>query len=380
MFDLPELDPAQTSRRRIAFVVTRSDAVGGAQVHVLELARALQDRGHAVAVFVGGEGPYIDLLRASRIPVWPLRRMVREIRPVQDAMVLSELRLALSAFNPDLVSCHSTKGGWVGRVVARTLRVPSVNTAHGWQLTPGKQSPAQHAIRVAEWLTARLTESVIVVSDYDRSIALQYSVVPTDKLFVVHNGLHDVPVELWARPDATPPRVVMTARFEWPKDPITVIDAFSRLRDLAWTLELIGDGPERPAIEDAIRRTQLGDRVILSGMRDDVPVRLAAAQAFILSSRREGFPISILEAMRAGLPVVASAVGGIPEAVEQGVTGATVTPGSAEALADVLAPILRDPAMRRRMGEAGRARFVQHFGFERHLRRTWAVYVRAMGG
>jgi glycosyltransferase involved in cell wall biosynthesis len=373
-----EVDPASTPARRVAFVITRSDAVGGAQVHVFELARALRDAGHAVAVFVGGEGPFVQQLRAAAIAVWPVADLQREIRPLADARALAALRTALVAFNPDLVSCHSTKAGWWGRVIARTLGVPSVATAHGWLLTEGRLAPWQRVVWAAELATGALAERIIVVSEYDRRIALQHRVAPASKLAVIHNALPDVGADRLARPERAPPRIVMTARFEWPKDHVTLIEALASLRELPWTLELVGDGPDRATVETAIATTKLRDRVELVGTRDDVPQRLAAAQLFVLSSRREGFPISVLEAMRAGLPVVASDVGGIAEAVRPGQTGAVVEAGSLRAMAAALEPLLRDAALRVRQGAAARARFLEAFAFERHVRRVWAVYLQAM--
>jgi glycosyltransferase involved in cell wall biosynthesis len=124
----------------------------------------------------------------------------------------------------------------------------------------------------------------------------------------------------------------------------------------------------------------LVERVTLAGTRDDVPQRLAGAQLFMLITKREGFPIAILEAMRAGLPVVASDVGGIAEALVDGQTGSLVRPEQPEQLAAALAPLLRDPALRRRWGQAGRARFGEEFEFQTHLRRVWAVYWECMRG
>lgn len=373
-----ERDPRRDLPRRIALVITRSDVVGGAQVHVRELARALGDAGHTAAVFVGGDGPFVDQLRAADVPVWPLRHMVRAIDPRHDPLAVAELRTALRAFAPDLVSTHSTKAGWVGRVVARAMGIPVVVTAHGWLLTPGKLEAWQRAAWVAERCLAPLAARVITVSRYDRAIAREHRVVASERLRVVHNALPPVADTLIADPGVSPPKLIAVARFEAPKDPLTLVAALAELRDASWTCELIGDGPMRPAVERAIAQADLRDRVVLAGTRDDVPERLAAAQLFVLPSKREGFPISVLEAMRAGLPVVASDVGGIAEAVVPSVTGALVAPGDPADLARALAPLIREPERRVRMGEAGRRRFAEEFAFDTHLRRIWAVYVEAI--
>jgi glycosyltransferase involved in cell wall biosynthesis len=371
-----EVDPATTPPRRIAFVITRADA-GGAQMHVLYLARALRAAGHAVAVFVGSEGPFIDDLHEAGVPVWPLKHLVWELSVEHDTRATWELRAALAAFRPDLVSCHATKGGWWGRIAARSLGVPAVHTSHG-QLFSLPLKGVQRGLWLPEFITNRVGTKLIVVCKHDAETLIEYRVVSPQRMVLVYNGVPDIDPTLRAYAGREAPHVVMTARLQAPKDPLTVIGAFARLRDEPWTLELIGDGPLRPEVEAAVAASGMSDRIQLSGTCLDVPERLARAQVFLLSTYKEGFPISILEAMRARLPVVAARVGGIPEAVEPGVTGALFEARSPEALADAIRPLLRDPEFRRRQGEAGRERYLSEFGIERHLRLIWGVYLQAM--
>ena len=371
-----EIDPATTPPRRIAFVITRADA-GGAQMHVLYLARALRAAGHAVAVFVGSEGPLVDDLRAANVPTWPLKHLVWNLSPKHDAQAVLELRAALAAFRPDLVSCHSTKGGWWGRIAARLQGVPAVHTSHG-QLFSLRLTGWKRGLWIPEFITNRVGTKLVVVCKHDAETLIEYRVVSPEKMVLVYNGVPDVEPTAQGDPARHPPHVVMTARLQAPKDPLTVIEAFSALKDEPWTLELIGDGPQRSELEAARAASGVGDRIRLSGTRTDVPERLARAQVFLLSTRKEGFPISILEAMRAGLPVVAARVGGIPEAVEPGTTGALFEAGSAKSLADAMRPLLRDAELRRRLGAAGRERYLSRFGFERHLRLIWGVYLEAI--
>ncbi|MCA9681209.1 MAG: glycosyltransferase family 4 protein [Myxococcales bacterium] len=376
-------DPAADPPKRLAFVITRSDSVGGAQVCVQGLAEGMRDAGHRVRVFVGAppgvEAPFVDRMRDAGLDVETLPQLVREIRPGTDLRGLLQLRAALARFDPDLVSAHSTKAGWLARAAAKSLGKPAIFTAHGWLFGPGPLRGRAWVARHAEWVTAPLADAVVTVSEWDRNAALAHGVVHPDKMVTVYNAVPDLPLALRADPKGEPPRLVAVARLEEPKDPLTLLEAAAlvrqRLGERGWTLDLIGDGPLRPKVEARLAALDLGERVRLLGTRDDVPAQLAAAQVFILPSRHEGFPISILEAMRAGLPVVSSDVGGVSEALGRaGDRGRLVTPGDPAALADALTELITDPELRARLGAAARADYEARFTFEQHLHRTWAVY------
>lgn len=358
-------------------MITRSDSVGGAQIYVLELARALQEAGQIVRVFVGGEGPFVPRLREAGVPVTTIPAMIREIDPRAELRATAQLLAELRRFEPDLINANASKASILSRVLGLGLRIPVVVTQHGWPLTPGKLSPRQQLYRLIELGTSPLVRLLISVSEFDRELALEHRVMSAGKISVVHNAMPDVDASLLARPERSPPKIIMVARLEAPKDPFTAVAALARLRELDWRCELIGDGPLRGEVEAVLRSSGIDDRIDLLGARDDVPARLADAQLFMLASRREGFPVSTLEAMRAGLPVVANDVGGVGEALTPE-CGTLVEPGSPTALADALAPLIRDPELRRRTGLAARAQFLAEFQHDAHVRRTWAVFSEAI--
>jgi glycosyltransferase involved in cell wall biosynthesis len=329
-------------------------------------------------VFVGEDGPWCRMLEADGVPFTSLRYLRRAIRPGIDALGLLEMTRALRAYAPDLVSTHATKAGWLGRVVARRLGVPSVFTVHGWPLSPGRLAPARHAIRLAEQACARAGGAMIFVSAYDRRVAQEHSIGLPHQRVVVHNALPDVPQALRCKPTDGPPEVLMVARLERPKDPLLAVDALARLRQHPWHFTLVGDGPLRAQVQARLSQHGLVERVTLAGTVSDVPQRLASSHVFLLASRREGLPLSVLEAMRAELPVVATDAGGVREAVADGDTGFVVARDDTGSLAGALRSLIVDPALRIRMGAAGRARYEAEFSFDVHLRRIWAVYRRAM--
>lgn len=357
---------------RLALVVTRSDEPGGAQVYLRDLAAALSGRGWQVTVLAGGAGWLREELRALGIPSVALRRMARPLHPLRDAAALGELRAALRALRPDLVSLHSSKAGWLGRVAGWSLGVPTVFTAHGWPFAAGV--PGRALYLAAEWLASLLPARVLAVCEADRALARR--LLPLgDRLRCVPNGVPDRPGR--ADPAVQPPRMVMAGRFAPQKDHRTLLEACARLGPEPWTLDLPGDGPSREAAVGLAARLGLAGRVRLPGFRPDPGFE--DAQVAVLASRWEGLPLTVLEAMRAGLPVVASRVGGLAEAVVDGETGFLVPPGDPEALSVALARLLRDPDLRVRMGRAGRLRYEGHFGHARMVEQTLAVYREALG-
>ena len=383
----------------IAFIVTRADSIGGAQIHVRDMTYRLLADSHRVSVLTGSEGPLTDILHDAGVEVRILSHLVRPMNPFKDLLAILETRRALQDLKPDLLSTHTAKAGFVGRVAAWTLGIPSIFTVHGWQFAEGISPFQRLVVEGLERFTAKICRKIISVSEYDRELALRRKVVPPEKMITIHNGMPDVPKELvrWlshneddsslplhkresASLDAptmrplSPVRLIMVARLQPQKDHPTLFRALAELTDRNWTLELVGDGPDREALQSLARELEVADRVIFSGQRLDVPQRLKDSDVFVLATRWEGFPRSILEAMRAGLPVVATDVGGCRESVVDGETGFLVPREDPVQLRDRLRLLMDSPELRVQMGQKGRKRFEENFTFEGMYERTVAVY------
>ncbi len=359
---------------KMAYVITRGDAVGGASIHVRDMARAMLDRGHDVMVFIGGEGAVTEQLARAGVPYRPLAHLRREVRPWRDLRALQELIAALGAFGPRLVSTHTAKAGWLGRAACARLGIPAIHTPHGWPVARRLPGPGALLFTAAERMAARWARAVVCVCEEERRVALAHGFAAPSQVRVVYNGVRDVPEDLRARPEAEPVRLVSVARFEAPKDHATLLDALARLQSLDWQLDLVGEGPLEAAIRARAARLGVEARVRFLGYLPDTAAALARAQAFVLSSRSEAFPRSVLEAMRAGLPVVASAVGGLAEAVDNKVNGVLVPRDDAVALSAALNELIRDPRRRNQMGAAGRLIYERRFRLERMVESTTAIY------
>jgi len=344
----------------IVQLITRSDNIGGAQMHVLDLSISLQQLGHEVTVLVGGDGQFSELLQKKGITCVSISRLVRSIQPLDDYRAIIEIRSVIRRINPDIIATHSSKAGWLGRIVGKSLGIPTVFTAHGWAFAEGVPRLQRSIYIVAEKLAARLASRIVTVSKHDLKLALQYKVTTPEQLIAIHNGIPDLP-NLEADPSQNPPRLVMVARFEPQKDHHTLIQALANLRDYSWQLDLIGDGPLRPDMEQMVVDLGLEKHVRFLGECSNVPLLLKDAQIFVLISNWEGLPISILEAMRAGMPVIASDVGGVCEMIEDGVNGYLIPRGDSQLLAKRMMELITNADLRIQFGLKGRNRFVKDF-------------------
>jgi len=299
---------------------------------------------------------------------------VRPINFIKDAQALIKLHQLFSKLRPDLVSIHSSKAGILGRLVCYQKKIPFVFTVHGWSFaTPGWTA---FFYQVLERLFATITPYIICVAETIRQQGTQLG-LPAEKLITIYNAMPDIHPELMAQPDQGQPiRIIMVGRLEPQKAQADLLRAVATLNPPDVRVDLVGDGPLLSPLKQLVEQLNLTARVTFWGYRNDVANLLAQAHIFALISHWEAFPRSTIEAMRAGLPVVLSDVGGAAEAVIPGVTGYVVPPGDQNQLVACLQRLVDDPAQRRLFGKAGRQHYEKYFTFERLLQETLAVYGR----
>jgi glycosyltransferase involved in cell wall biosynthesis len=368
-------------RPRLLIVITLAET-GGAQSYVAALLPALVEE-LDVTVAAGGDGFLRRATEAAGARYVPLAHMVRQLDPREDMRGLLELIWLMRRLRPDIVHANSSKAGVLGRLAAALTRVPvRIFTVHGWAFK------AHEGVAAAVYLWADramrpLTTRTICVAESERAAGLRARTCGAAGTVVIRNGVAlDRPRHRPGNATDDAMTVLSVGRLRAPKDFPVLVRAAEQLPPATARIAIAGDGPDRAGIEAAIRHDG-GAPVELLGERDDVPELLAAADVFVLPSRSEGMPLSVLEAMAAGVPVVASAVGGVPELVVDGVTGVLVPPGDAAALAAALARLAGDAAERERMGAAARRRAEAEFGIEacrrRHLDLYRATLARARG-
>lgn len=348
--------------------VVHSLNVGGAEKLVFDLARATDpDRFPTAVACLDEAGTLAPALVAAGVPVHAIDR-----RPGLRPDVVARLARLIRASGARVIHAHQYTPFFYGVLAARLSgRARCLFTEHG-RHHPDVRKPKRVLANQVLW---RLAGATVAVSEHTRRALVANDGFPPDRVRLIYNGVdlrrfEGLPSREAIRRDlgldAETPVIGLCARLSPEKNVPLLLDAFSRVRARHPTARLViaGDGPARSDIEAHRDALGLGDAVRLLGFRDDVPALCRAFDVFALSSLTEGTSVTLLEAMYAGCPVVATRVGGNPEIVADGETGVLVPSGDAAALAAALLAFLDDPARARRFGAAGRARVAARFTFQ----------------
>ncbi|MDP9412361.1 MAG: glycosyltransferase family 4 protein [Actinomycetota bacterium] len=359
--------------RRVLLVVDSLE-VGGAERHVVDLALALRRDGYEVEVACSVGGGLSGPLEEEGLPVRALlgERVKRRVS-VSYARELG--RLARKG-RFDLVHAHIYASAAASAAATRGTGVPLVVTEHTeatWQ---------DRRARLVSGSIYRRARYVIAVSGPIRRRLIERDAVPPEKVTVIPNAViaaSGAPTDLSsilpeARRDG--PLIGVVARLQPEKGVTKFLRAAARVGAEVPNASflVVGDGPLRGELSALAERLGLSDRARFLGYRSDARAIVSLLDVLVVPSLTEGAPLTVLEAMASGVPVVASAVGGIPDQVRHGKEGLLVRPGDPGALCDALVELLRDPARARRLGEAGRRRVEREFSHEATVRRVEAVY------
>lgn len=363
----------ESGNLNIITIITSSD-IGGAQIHVKDIAVALQAYGNKITVLVGSEDPeFPEMLKELNIPCRIVNNLVRNIDPKKDFKAYKEIRQIMQEIKPDLVTLHSSKAGILGRLAVYFEKIPSTFTVHGWVFTNGENKIKQIIYRNIERIGALFPTHLIAVSHYDGKIGLQQKVCKSNNITVIQNGMPDIKPALMAKAENEPPKLIMIARFAKQKDHVSLIEALAELRELPWELNLVGgDGGLLAQTEDKIKSLHLNDKIHILGYRSDIDELISNSQIFVLSSNWEGLPLSIIEAMRAKLPVIASDVGGVNELIVNDETGYLIN--SKKDLVYALKTLITNSDKRQDMGNKGRDNYDKYFNLNIQLEKTFDLY------
>ena len=378
---------------RILRVIGRLN-VGGPALHVAYLSAGLAERGYETTLVAGnvarGEDSMAFVAENLGVPVLRLDEMRRDISPVRDARAVAYLARLIRETRPHILHTHMAKAGGVGRLAAlaaRESRPPVVvHTFHGHVLRHYFDPVRSGAFRLLERWLARTTTALVAVSPQVRDELVELRVAPAEKFVVVRLG-----IELAERVGADDGRVEQRRLLGIPPERFVVgwigrMTAVKRTEDVLRTFRglresgvdaclcLVGDGPDRPALERRAKELGIMRDTLFLGFQHDVAPFYGAFDALLLPSVSEGTPVSAIEALAAGKPVVATRVGGVPDVVRDGEDGLLAEAGAIDDLSERLTRLARDPALRERMGAAGRERVVNRYGVGRLVDETDSLY------
>ena len=384
---MPASDPPALSAEpiKIVRVIARLN-MGGPALHVAYLTEGLRKLGYDTTLVAGslarGEDSMAFVADAHGVEIVRIDELGREISPLRDLMATIRLARLIRKERPQILHTHTAKAGTVGRVaalLAGSRRPPIVvHTFHGHVLRGYFGPLRSRFFRLLErWLAARTT-ALIAVSPQVRDDLVALGVAHKDRFVVIRLGIEldeRIAPEQNGRDESRRYLGIPGDRFAvgWigrmtaVKRTDDVLVAFKRLREsgVDAVLCMVGDGPDRPGLEQRAHDLGIARHTLFLGYQEDVAQFYAAFDALVLPSGNEGTPVSVIEALAAERPVVATRVGGVPDVVRDGEDGFLVEAGATEELADRLTRLAHDPELRARMGKHGRDRVLPRYAVER---------------
>ena len=350
--------------------LTDSPFFGGPERQMLGLCRTLPKSVRTTIVCFrdhGSSAPFLEQLRSAGIN----GRMIGHANP-HFLRMITDVAEELDREHADLLVCHGYKADVIGWFAARRVGVPVISVSRGWTAHTAK-------VRAYEALDRRMLgrmDAVVCVSA-GQAVKVARAGIRQERLRVIHNSID--PLRFRSRDAAaraileglfaTPPQVIVVAigRLSPEKGFDQLVEAARLMVGTASRvgIVLIGDGPDRPMLEQRVRKLGLQSTIAFAGFRSDVDELLPAADILAQSSHTEGLPNVVLEACAAGIPVVATDVGGTSEIIDDGVNGFLIPPANPPALAGRLTSLVNSTELRHQMGERGQEMVKARFSFAR---------------
>jgi glycosyltransferase involved in cell wall biosynthesis len=360
---------------RILRVIARLN-IGGPALHVTHLTRDLNPARYETLLVSGqlaaGEGDMSDLAHGLNWQTLP--ELGRSVLPLADFVTLIKLFSLIRQFRPHIVDTHTAKAGAVGRVAARLAGVPVVvHTFHGHTFSGYWGKWGTRAVIASEQGLALLADKLIAVSDRVADDLIRFKIAPASKIAAIPLGLNLAPFATVNRPAPQPaePVIGIVGRLVPIKNHALFIEAARKLirQGFRGRFVVVGDGELRSELEQLA--VDLGDKLTFTGWRRDLSQVYSELSLVVNTSLNEGTPVALIEAMAAGVPVVATAVGGVPDVVRHDETGWLVPSSDANALAETIKIALSDKG-----AVAARAQIdvLQRFSKERLIKDTETLY------
>ena len=369
----PYIPTTGNLKKKVLFVITQSEP-GGAQRFILNTVSHLEKDKYEILVAIGNtdNGDLFRALHDIGIPTHRLYHLVRNPNVKQDLKAVSELRKLIKNFRTDILFLNSSKAGFIGSLAARfPLKIRGTKVIYrigGWTFNDPWPSWKRWLWIALEWFSARWKDVIIVNNQHDFDQALKLKIRPRKKIALIYNGIETYKLDLMSRDKARRTlferAVNLSGRVFQAEYVIGTIANFYPAKGLEYLVRaayffqnndnvvffVIGDGQERPGLEALIKELGLEQKVFLLGQIPDAFRYLSAFDVFVLPSVKEGFPWTLIEAMAAKLPVIATDVGAMPEIIDDHKNGLLVKPKDPVGLADKIKEILENDRLRNELG------------------------------
>ncbi len=369
--------------QKVVHLITKGSPFGGAQNYVYTLASNLQ-KTHYESIVLSGDGDELsERLQAKGIPVICLPDLKRDINPLAEIRAFITLIKKLKEIKPDVLHTNSSKAGLLGALAGRITRVPRIIfTGHAWASNEDRPWIIRKFFLLLHWATILLSDRTICVSKKTKNDVAGLRSV-RNKTCVVYNGISEFEMEekytarislqtMFNKGDSDALWLGTIAELHRNKGLDLLIEALARIT-APFQFFIIGEGEERERLEQMIKDKELEDRVFLVGKITNAKKYLKAFDIFTLTSRTEALPYTILEAGFAGLPILASRVGGIPEIITNGENGVLVRPNS-EDIYQALGHLFSQANKRTEYGTKLKAKIEKEFSVEQQISQTIKVY------
>ena len=357
---------------KILYLITKSQA-GGAQTHVSQLCDYFAKQ-NEVVVMSGGQGWLKDKCDELKIKYIKNKYFSNSANPFRILKAMKEIKNFAKDFQPDIIHCHSSAAAFLTRLAIRG-KYKTIYTAHGWGFNLGMNPLVRFLVLLTEKYNAKYTDKYIAVSEFVKKLGLKYKLAPENKFEVVYNGIDVGGKRKWERGMSDKINLIFVGRLAEPKRPEMIIDVISNFDDdvrnkIRFTI--VGDGSKKQFLQNLAKEKNVN--VVFTGNLEhgEVMKELFKNDIFIFVSAWEGFPYTILEAMSAGLSMIASDVGGVSEVVGNNV--GRLVENEAGQIANALLELINNPELRLKLEENGRRLVEEKFSLEKMLEKTEEVY------
>ena len=394
------MESAEIKKKKILFCITKSNW-GGAQRYVYDLATNLPRDKYEVAVVLGGNGKLKEKLELAGIKTISISSLKRDVGIMSDISSFFELVRIFRAEKSDIIHLNSSKMGGIGGLAGRIARVKKIIfTAHGWAYNEERSFPQKFVIAILHFITVTFSHLTIAVSEKAKD-QFRSGGLMKNKTVVIHNGIGEIEFmeKERARQEFAEVRLPQTEKVKGKikSDPLWVgtISELHRNKGLGYAIEAIGrltkdesvnvshrniifiimgEGAERKNLEEIIKRNEVENSVFLVGNVENASSYIKALDIFTLTSITEALPYAILEAGKAGVPIIASNVGGISEIIDDMKSGILLQPKKPKEISDAIEYYLNHPDKKEIFSTLLKEKIGKEFSLDKMISETIKVY------